>query len=71
MLCAVHDVGEDDAFTLLRRASMRSNVPVRVLAGRLVDFARHEARAGRPLAPDVVETFLSRSETPGDGVPVR
>lgn len=71
VLCAVHDVGEDDAFTFLRRASMRSNVPVRVLAGRLVDFARHEARAGRPLAADVGDAFLSRPDAPGDGVPVR
>ena len=33
---AQHDCGPDEAFELLRRASQRFNVPVRVLAARLV-----------------------------------
>jgi AmiR/NasT family two-component response regulator len=35
---------EDEAFDLLRRASQRSNVPVRVLAERIVQNVQRQAR---------------------------
>jgi len=37
VLMAQQGCGEDEAFDLLRRASQRSNTPVRVLAERIVD----------------------------------
>jgi len=41
ILMAQHGWGPDEAFDLLRRASQRFNVPVRVLAARLVHGVQH------------------------------
>ena len=48
ILMARHGGGPEEAFDLLRRASQRFNVPVRVLAARLVGGAQ---RPGLPPAP--------------------
>jgi hypothetical protein len=42
MLMAEQGCGEAEAFDLLRRASQRSNVPVRVLAERMAQNAQQE-----------------------------
>src|SRR5215813_11382841 len=54
MLMAQQRCGPDEAFDLLRRASQRFNVPVRVLAARLVHGVQ------RP-APQVVQEALRES----------
>src|SRR5499433_4447408 len=54
MLMAQQGCGPDEAFDLLRRASQRFNVPVRVLAARLVHGVQ------RP-APQVVQEALRES----------
>src|SRR5262249_60636159 len=50
ILMAQHDCGPDEAFDLLRRASQGFNVPVRVLAARLV----HGVQRPGPKAAQVV-----------------
>ena len=47
---AQHDCGPDEAFELLRRASQRFNVPVRVLAARLV-------HGGQPPGPQAAQVL--------------
>jgi len=54
---AQHDCGPDEAFELLRRASQRFNVPVRVLAARLV----HGGQPPRPQAAQVLHQALRDS----------
>src|SRR5215468_6468932 len=57
ILMAQHDCGPDEAFDLLRRASQRFNVPVRVLAARLV----HSVQRSGPLAAPVLHEALPGS----------
>jgi len=52
ILMAQHDCGPDEAFDLLRRASQRFNIPVRVLAARLVHGVQ---RPGPQAAPGLHE----------------
>ena len=54
---AQHDCGPDEAFELLRRASQRFNVPVRVLAARLV----HGGQPPGPQAAQVLHQALRDS----------
>ena len=54
ILMARHGAGPEEAFDLLRRASQRFNVPVRILAARLV----HGAHRPGPQAPPVVPARL-------------
>src|SRR5690348_84726 len=54
ILMAQHGCGPEEAFDLLRRASQRFNVPVRILAARLV----HGAHRPGPQAPPVVPAPL-------------
>jgi response regulator NasT len=50
ILMAQHGCGPDEAFDLLRRASQRFNVPVRVLAARLArKVQRPEPQAAQML----------------------
>ena len=57
ILMAQHDCGPDGAFDLLRRASQRFNVPVRVLAARLV----HSVQRSGPLVAPVLHEALADS----------
>ena len=45
ILIAQRGCSADDAFDILRRASQRTNVPVRTLAAELVDRSAHRAQA--------------------------
>ena len=54
ILMAQHGCGPDEAFDLLRRASQRFNVPVRVLAARLV----HGAQPPKPRAVEMLHAAL-------------
>jgi len=50
ILMAQHGCGPDEAFDLLRRASQRFNIPVRILAARLAHSADHpEPQAAQAL----------------------
>jgi len=57
ILMAQHDCGPEGAFDLLRRASQRFNVPVRVLAARLV----HSVQRSGPLTAPVLHEVLPDS----------
>jgi hypothetical protein len=59
ILMAQQGWGPDEAFELLRRASQRFNVPVRVLAARLV----HGVRGSEPEAAQVLHDALRDSCT--------
>ncbi len=57
ILMVQHGCGPDEAFDLLRRASQRFNVPVRVLAARLV----HSVQPSGPQATQVLHKALRDS----------
>jgi ANTAR domain-containing protein/GAF domain-containing protein len=57
ILMAEHSCGPDEAFDLLRRASQRFNIPVRVLAARLV----HRVDGSRPQAAQVLHAAVRNS----------
>jgi hypothetical protein len=59
ILMAQHGCGPDEAFDLLRRASQRFNVPVRVLAARLV----YGVRGSEPQTAQVLHEALRDSRT--------
>jgi two-component system, response regulator / RNA-binding antiterminator len=62
ILMAQHGCGPEEAFDLLRRASQRFNVPVRVLAARLV----HRVQRPGPQAAPVLDE-ASRVAAPALG----
>ena len=64
ILMAQYGCGPEAAFDLLRRASQRSNVPVRELAARIVVIAAGDARA-RP-QPSRRARYLRCPRLPGD-----
>ena len=51
ILMAQHGGSPDEAFTMLRRASQRFNVPVRILAARLVHGAQRPGPQASPVFP--------------------
>src|SRR5215470_20260630 len=59
ILMAQQSCGPDEAFDLLRRASQRFNVPVRVLAARLV----HGAEPPEPRAVQMLHGVLQDPHT--------
>jgi GAF domain-containing protein len=61
ILMAQHGCGPDEAFDLLRRASQRFNVPVRVLAARL---AHGVQRPGPQAAPMLQKALRDSRATP-------
>jgi GAF domain-containing protein len=61
ILMAQHGCGPDEAFDLLRRASQRFNVPVRVLAARLVHSVQ---RPGPQAAPVLHEPLRDSRAVP-------
>jgi len=55
ILMAQHGCGPEEAFDLLRRASQRFNVPVRVLAARLAHRVQRPAPRTAPVVPAAVQ----------------
>jgi hypothetical protein len=64
ILMAQHGCGPEEAFDLLRRASQRFNVPVRVLAARLVHRVQ---RPGPQAAPALHEALQAAGAAPALG----
>jgi hypothetical protein len=59
ILMAQHGCGPEEAFDLLRRASQRFNVPVRVLAARLVDRVQRPGPQEALVLPERLQDSLT------------
>ena len=61
ILMAQRGCGPEEAFDLLRRASQRFNVPVRVLAARLVHRVQRPGPPAAPVFPEVLQDARAAS----------